>query len=162
MELHAMYIREGKNVEKDQRGVTILKQSTKAPSGGVTQNFYVDIVTSLVPSIKGVAWIIKEKRNVRLTNYGMKGSMGISKEQEVAIKEKHREGMAAVLKVSGTYTGNDGGSLFKGKGVEDFSILDELLEMREKLNTLIHKMNRDMGLGLGKGKQACHTGFKRA
>lgn len=31
--------------------------------------------------------------------------MGISKEQEVAVKEKLRVGMATVLKASGTYAG---------------------------------------------------------
>lgn len=38
----------------------------------------------------------------------------------------------------------------------DFAILEELLDMRERLNGLIHCMNRDLGLSLDKGSQAHH------
>lgn len=38
--------------------------------------------------------------------------------------------------------------------------LDELLEMREKLDGLIQRIQLDLGLGPGKGSQACLSGFK--
>lgn len=76
---------------------------------GVTQISYADIVIGLAPAIKGGAWITEKKRNVRLTDQDMKDSMGFSREQEVVVKEKHKEGMSAVLKASGgTYIGKDG------------------------------------------------------
>lgn len=36
----------------------------------------------------------------------------------------------------------------------DFTFLEELLDMRERLNGLIHCLNKDLGLGLEKGSSA--------
>lgn len=41
----------------------------------------------------------------------------------------------------------------RGMGVA-FAILDELLDMRERLNGLINRLNHDMGQGLDRGSQA--------
>lgn len=50
--------------------------------------------------------------------------------------------------------------MLKGKGVENIPILDKLLEMREKLNTLINRVKQDLGLGFGKGSLAHVLGFQ--
>lgn len=77
------------------------------------------------------------KGTLGLSNKGKKGSLGISKEQEMTVKEKHCVGAVVVPTTRGTYVDKEGEALHKRKGTMDLAIFDELLERRQKLDYLI-------------------------
>lgn len=80
--------------------------------------------------------------------------MGMSKRQDVFLKEKNSIELATVLTPYDTYARKDGKALHKGKAFVVLASLEELPDMRERLNGLIHRLNRDLGLGLDKSSQA--------
>lgn len=64
--------------------------------------------------------------------------------------EKKSIELAVVPTLCDTYIGKDGIALHKGNAYVDLTFLEELLDKRERLNVLIHHLNRDLGLGLDK------------
>lgn len=63
----------------EQRGIFNIKQNFIAPSGGVTQRSYADMVTGFALTINGGDQIIQEIGRLGATKQGRKGSLGHSK-----------------------------------------------------------------------------------
>lgn len=56
-----------------------------------------------------------------LFDKGKKGSLGISKKQEMIGNEKDSVGVVVVPTIRGTYANKEGDTLHKGKGAMDFA-----------------------------------------